>query len=71
MTNPTLRQLFNQAVTDLAFRNRLFGNLHRVLLENGVKENTACFIEDANPQTIQALAKVLETIDEVSKPVEI
>ena len=66
MTDARLKQLFNRAVTDSAFRDELFVNLRRVLLEHGVKEEIICTIEMRNPQTVQALAGVLEHLGKLT-----
>ena len=64
MNDSRLRHLFNRAVTDVTFRDKLFGNLCEVLLAHGVEEELIGLIEAHKPRDIQALAVVLETIDE-------
>ena len=58
-----LRQVFNRAATEPDFEEALFKDLRKMLLENGVEEQTACFIETHRPQNLQSLAKILEEID--------
>lgn len=63
MSDSRLRQVFNQAVTDVSFRNEFLGNIRKVLLEYGIKEEVVCFIEAREPRDIQALARVLEDLE--------
>jgi hypothetical protein len=62
--NTKIRQLFNRAVTDEGFREQLFSNLHEVLQTQGIEQYLAHEIEARQPQTLQALAEVLQTLED-------
>ena len=64
MINTKLRQVFNRAVTDISFRNKLLDNMREVLVGHGVAEEMIVFIEAHDPPDIQTLALVLQKIDD-------
>ena len=64
MNDSRLRHLFNRAVTDVVFQDKLFGNLREILLAHGVEEELIGLIEAHKPRDIKTLAVVLETMDE-------
>jgi hypothetical protein len=62
MRSRALNFAFNRALIDAQYRARLFQDLRRTLLEAGVPEAEIAALERLAPNSLEALAKALETL---------
>lgn len=62
MRSRELTSVFNRALIDSAYRQSLFGNLKRTLLEGGVPQDEVVALERLSPNTLDQLAEALEAL---------
>ncbi len=62
MRSKELNSVFNRALTDPPYRQNLFQNLRRTLLEAGVPEEEVDLLEVHAPRSLEQLARILEDV---------
>ncbi len=60
MRSRALNLAFNRALVDVAYRQALFLDLRRMLLEAGVPEAEIVSLEAHTPRSLEGLAQALE-----------
>ncbi len=62
MRSRALNLAFNRALVDPGYRRAFFGDLRRTLLEAGVPEAEISQLEALAPDSLEALARALESV---------